>query len=105
MPYRVSPSSITITRQVFRLVTRVLRRSAIGQSEFVARFEERLRAFTGAKHCIATASGTLADTILVAAARQMFPNRPFVVPALTFAAHANSVIHNRARLVFADVRE
>src|SRR3990167_3179798 len=89
MDYRVPLSAIVIPRKAYKLVLRTLRRKGIGQSDIVSWFENKIAAFVGRWQCIATASGTAADTIAVAAVMERYGVQRFVVPALTFAAHAN----------------
>ncbi|MHB8110072.1 MAG: LegC family aminotransferase [Syntrophorhabdaceae bacterium] len=69
--------------------------------EFVGRFEDLIKEYTGAKHAIATANGTLA----LHGALQLMNVKPgdeVVTQALTFVATANAVSHCGARPVFID---
>ena len=68
----------------------------------VAAFEEGFADWHGAKHCVATNSGTSAiHTVL--AALDIGPGDEVIVPAHTFIASATPVLHQRATPVFADV--
>ncbi|MEN6616332.1 MAG: LegC family aminotransferase, partial [Syntrophorhabdus sp.] len=69
--------------------------------EFVTKFEEMVKEYTGAKHAVATANGTLA----LHCALEVIGVRPgdeVVTQALTFVATANAVSHGGARPVFID---
>ena len=69
--------------------------------EFVGKFEAMMQDFTGAKHAIATANGTLAlhCALHVMSVR---PGDEVLTQALTFVATANAVSHCGARPVFID---
>jgi perosamine synthetase len=71
---------------------------------FVDRFEADLAAFTGARHAVAVVNGTAALQV----ALQLVGVRPgdeVLVPALTFAATANSVAHCGATPHFVESEE
>ncbi len=68
----------------------------------VAAFEEAFAAWHGARHCVATSSGTTAIHIALATLN-IGPGDEVVVPAHTFIASATPVLHQRAIPVFADV--
>ncbi len=68
----------------------------------VAAFEEAFAAWHGAKHCVATSSGTTAIHVALAAL-DIGPGDEVIVPAHTFIASATPVLHQRATPVFADV--
>ena len=69
--------------------------------EFVERFENMVKEFTGAQHAIATANGTLA---LHAALKLtgVEPGDEVLTQALTFVATANAISHCGAKPVFID---
>lgn len=69
--------------------------------EFVGRFEDMVKEFTGAKHAVATANGTLAlhAALLLAGVK---PGDEVLTQALTFVATANAISHCGARPVFMD---
>ncbi len=69
---------------------------------YVGRFEEMLKDFTGAKHVIATSSGTAA-LHAVFAGLEIGAGDEVIVPALTFVATANAVTYTGAVPHFADV--
>jgi len=69
---------------------------------FVDRFESEVARYLGARHAVATTSGTAAlhVALLVAGVR---PDDEVLVPTLTFVAPANAVRYVRAWPVFVDV--
>jgi aminotransferase in exopolysaccharide biosynthesis len=69
--------------------------------EFVGRFENMIQEFTGAKHTIATANGTLAlhAALLLAGVK---PGDEVLTQALTFVATANAITHCGAKPIFID---
>ena len=69
---------------------------------YVSRFEEMLQEFTGAKHVIATSSGTAA-LHAVFAGLGIGSGDEVIIPALTFVATANAVTYTGATPHFADV--
>lgn len=76
----------------------------VGQSEVIDQFEQAFAAWVGSKYAIAVANGTLADTISLAAFSSKHPTKKNVyLPALTFAAQVNAVIHAGLNPVFVDV--
>ena len=64
--------------------------------------EAEFAAFVGARHCLATNSGTAALHIALAAAG-IGPGDEVIVPALSFIATAQAVLHQGAVPVFADI--
>lgn len=85
-----------------RAVAAALRSGWLGLGPLTARFERRFAARMGARHCIATSSGTaalqLATTLIGLRAGD-----EVIVPALTFVATAHAVRYTGARVIFADV--
>ena len=69
--------------------------------EFVGRFENMIQEFTGAKHAIATANGTLAlhAALMLAGVK---PGDEVLTQALTFVATANAISHCNAKPIFID---
>lgn len=85
-------------------VRRVLDRgvlSGAGAPETKA-LETEFAAFVGASLCLATNSGTAALHVALAAAG-IGPGDEVIVPALSFIATAQAVLHQGARSVFADI--
>jgi dTDP-4-amino-4,6-dideoxygalactose transaminase len=65
-------------------------------------FEKEFAAYLGAEHCVAVGSCTAALHLSMLAAG-IGPGDEVIVPAMTFCATANAVIHAGATPVFADI--
>lgn len=82
-------------------VAATLRSGWIGTGPKVHRFEEMFRAYSGARHALALNSCTAALHLSMLALG-IGAGDEVIVPAMTFAATANAVIHAGARPVLAD---
>jgi dTDP-4-amino-4,6-dideoxygalactose transaminase len=85
-----------------RAVCEVLRTRWLVQGPRVAAFEESVRRFAGVKHAVALSSCTSALYLCLRAAG-IGPEDDVIVPAFTFVATANSVVHAGAEPVFSDI--
>jgi perosamine synthetase len=83
-------------------VAAVLQSDWLTTGPMVARFEEAVAAFTGARHGVAVANGTAALHAAMYAAG-IGAGDEVIVPPMTFAATANAVVFQGGRPVFADV--
>ena len=83
-------------------VVEALRSDWLTTGPMVGRFEEAFAEFVGARHAVAVSNGTAA---LHAAmhALGIAPGDEVIVPTMTFAATANSVVYMGGTPVFADV--
>lgn len=80
-----------------------LKTSRIGRGKYVDRFEKMSREYFGVKHALAVSSGTMADMIMLATLKEMYPGKTEVIlPAFTFVAQANSVLWAGLKPVFVD---
>ena len=70
--------------------------------EYIGRFEKAFAARTGMAHGVATSNGTV-SLHLALAALGICPGDEVIVPDLTFAASANTVIHVGATPVLVDI--
>lgn len=82
-------------------VVSTLRSGWIGTGPKVQRFEEMFRRFCGSRHALAVSSCTAALHLSMLALG-IRPGDEVIVPAMTFAATANAVIHAGGRPVLAD---
>jgi perosamine synthetase len=73
-----------------------------GNGQMVAKFEEAYAQLTGAKHCLATASGTAA-LVTVLGALDVGPGDEVILPPFTFVATYNAVVLTFALPVFVDI--
>jgi perosamine synthetase len=102
---RIPLSNVDLTELEFSYVRAALADGWIsGTGPFVSRFEEALCARTGRTHTVATANGTLAIELALRAL-DVGPGDEVIVPALTFAAPAMSVLAVGGTVVLADVSE
>lgn len=83
-------------------VLATLRSAWIGTGPRVARFESEFRDYAGAAHAVAVNSCT-AGLHLAMMGLGLAPEDEVIVPAMTFAATANAVVHAGGRPVLADV--
>jgi dTDP-4-amino-4,6-dideoxygalactose transaminase len=83
-------------------VLATLRSAWIGTGPRTARFEDAFREYVGAANAVAVHSCTAA-LHLAMVALGLDPGDEVIVPALTFAANANAVVHAGGRPVLADV--
>jgi perosamine synthetase len=101
----ISLAAVKLSQEVEDAVVRVIREGAIGQSEYIEQFEAALCAFTGAKYAIAVSSGSMADTVLLAACKEYYQCKQVIVPALTFIAQPNAVRVNGLEVIFCDIKD
>jgi perosamine synthetase len=99
--------TIPITKPFFgdeelRAVQLPLESGWVVQGPYVAEFEEKFAAYTGAAHAVATSSCSTALQIAVAALG-VAPGDEVIVPAFTWVATANVVAERGATPVFVDI--
>lgn len=88
--------------RIDRAVARVLDHGRFILGPEVGELEERLQAFSGARHCITCANGT--DALeLALSAMHIGPGDAVIVPAFSYVATAEAVVRVGATPVFADV--
>jgi len=83
-------------------VLEAMRSGRFAQGERVGAFEAAFAAATGARHAVATSSGTTA-LFLALAAHGVRAGDEVITSPLTFVATANAIVHAGGRPVFADV--
>jgi len=101
----ITLGTVNISNKTRALMNEALDKGIIGQGKYIQEFEHQLAGFLGVKHVIATANGTLADAVALAAAkyRDHSERDEVIVPALTFIAQINAVYYNHLKPVFVDV--
>lgn len=92
----------TITEDEIREVEECLRSGWLATGPRTQRFEEALAAFSGARCCVATNTGTAALHLALLAAG-VRPGDEVITTPMTWVATANVVLHCGARPVFVDV--
>jgi dTDP-4-amino-4,6-dideoxygalactose transaminase len=91
-----------IEEEEIREVTASLRAAWLGTGPKVAEFEKRVAAYKGVKHAVAVNSCT-AGLHLSCLAMGLAPGDEVIVPAMTFCATINAVVHSGATPVLVDV--
>lgn len=85
-------------------VVATIRSGWLGTGPKTHLFEQRFAEYVGSDHCVATSSCTAALHLAMLAA-EIGAGDEVIVPAMTFAATANAVLHAGATPVFVDVDE
>jgi dTDP-4-amino-4,6-dideoxygalactose transaminase len=100
----IKVSSLIIDDAEEALVLEVLRSGRLAQGPMVARFEEAVRGVTGTAHAVAVSNGTEA-LMLALRVLDVGPGDEVVLPAFTFVATLNAVLHSGATPRFVDIGE
>lgn len=98
--------TITITDTAKRLIAESLESKRISCGRLVRDFEDRFAALVGAGEAVAVSTGTDADIIALAVLHDFGARRgdEVIVPALSFVATGNAVLHAGFTPVFVDIR-
>lgn len=100
----ISLASINLPLEAGMNIEQMMLSGDIGQkSPYLNLFEKMLCDFTGAKHCIVTSNGTMADAIAVAAMKVKYNPHRVLIPALTFIAQPNAAFYNNIPIEFIDI--
>lgn len=102
---RIPFGTVTITQESKDLINEALDQNRVSCGKLVREFEKRFAQLIGTKEAVALSSGTDAD-ILALAVLHDFGARygdEVVVPALSFVATGNAVLHAGFKPVFVDV--
>jgi perosamine synthetase len=83
-------------------VVRVLKSDFLTQGPAVAKFEQKICEYTGAKYCVAVSNGTAALHLAVAALEIAQGSEGITTPN-TFVASANCMLYNHLTPCFADI--
>ena len=102
---KVPFGTININQRAKDLVNEVLDSGRVSNGKFVGEFEERFAKLVNAKEAIAVSSGTDADIIALAVLYDFGAQRgdEVIVPALSFVATGNAVLHAGFAPVFVDI--
>lgn len=102
----IGVGGLEITKEDKAMVNEVLDSSRLSYGEYTRRFEKEFARLHNSKFAIFTNSGTSSLHISVAALKEKFgweDGDEIIVPAVTFIATSNVVIHNNLKPVFVDV--
>ncbi len=99
--------TITITKESKELLGRALDSGRVSSGKYVREFEERFAKLVGAKEAVAVSSGTDADILALAVLYDFGAkrNEEVIVPALSFVATGNAVLHAGFKPVFVDIKK
>lgn len=106
MPERHIPfGTITITETAKRLIVESLESRRISCGRLVREFEDRFAGLLGVKEAVAVSTGTDADILALAVLHDFGARRgdEVIVPALSFVATGNAVVHAGFTPVFVDI--
>lgn len=105
MAFKVPFGTITITDTAKRLIQESLEAKRISSGRLVRDFEDRFAALLGVEEAVAVSSGTDADILALAVLHDFGARRgdEVIVPALSFVATGNAVIHAGFTPVFVDI--
>src|SRR3989344_5619149 len=103
---KVPFGTIEITPKAKRLIREILKTKNVSQGKYVRQFEKRFAELVGVKEAVAVSSGADADTIALAVLYDCGAERgdEIIVPALSFVATANAVVHAGFNPVFVDIK-
>ena len=104
-PMAVPFGTISIPDRSRRLIREILDTRRISSGKYVREFEDRLADALGVAEVVAVSSGTDADTLALAVLHDFSAQRgdEIIVPALSFVATGNAVLHAGFTPVFVDV--
>jgi dTDP-4-amino-4,6-dideoxygalactose transaminase len=102
---KVPFGTVTITERAKELVHEALESGRVSSGRLVRRLEERFADLVGAREAVAVSSGTDAVVLALAVLHDFGASRgdEVIVPALSFVATGNAVVHAGFTPVFADV--
>ena len=97
--------TITITKESKELINRILDSGRVSSGKYVREFEERFAKLIGTKEAVAVSSGTDADILALAILNDFGAKRndEVIIPALSFVATGNAVLHAGFKPVFVDI--
>lgn len=102
---KVPFGTISITQESRDLINRILDSGRVSNGRYVREFEERFAGLVNAKEAVAVSSGTDADILALAVLYDFGAKRgdEIIVPALSFVATGNAVLHAGFKPVFVDI--
>ena len=98
--------TISISEKSKQLIAEILKTNRISSGKYVREFEERFADLLGAKEAVAVSSGTDADILALAVLHDFGARRndEVIIPALSFIATGNAVVHAGFKPVFVDIK-
>jgi dTDP-4-amino-4,6-dideoxygalactose transaminase len=102
MEWRVPLADLNYGETEKQVVLDVIQNQWLTMGKVTQEFEARFADLMAAKHCIAVSNGTVA-LHLACLALGIGPGDEVILPALTFVASSNAVLHAGAEVRFADI--
>lgn len=102
---KVPFGTISITQESRGLINKVIDSGRVSGGKLVREFEEKFAKLVNAKEAVAVSSGTDADILALAVLYDFGARRgdEVIVPALSFVATGNAVLHAGFKPVFVDI--
>ena len=102
---RIPFGTISITDKSKKIIHEILESKRVSNGKYVREFEKRFAALLGAKEAVAVSSGTDADVLALAVLHDFGAHRgdEVIVPALSFVATGNAVLHAGFTPTFVDI--
>ena len=100
---QVSLGCVNYKRQADENLIEASRTGRIANGRFVEELENQFCETLDVKHAIAVCNGTMADAIALSAIAYKTEIRNVIIPALSFIAQANAILHAGLNPVFVDV--
>jgi dTDP-4-amino-4,6-dideoxygalactose transaminase len=103
---KVPFGTISIPKQSRDLIFQTLELNRISSGKYVREFEEKFAQLLGVNEAVAVSSGTDADILALAVLHDFGAqwDDQVIVPALSFVATGNAVVHARFKPVFVDIQ-
>ncbi|MDO8489044.1 MAG: DegT/DnrJ/EryC1/StrS family aminotransferase [Candidatus Omnitrophota bacterium] len=104
---KVPFGTISITKKSRKLINQAIDSGRVSNGKFVRQFEEKFARLVNAKEAVAVSSGTDADILALAVLYDFGAKRgdEIIIPALSFVATGNAVLHAGFKPVFADIQK
>ncbi|MBU0672164.1 MAG: DegT/DnrJ/EryC1/StrS family aminotransferase [Candidatus Margulisbacteria bacterium] len=102
---KVPFGTMTVTDEAKRLLNEIIGSGFLSSGKYVRQFEKEFARLIGTKEAVAVSSGTDADTLALAVLYDYGAKRgdEVIVPALSFVATGNAVLHAGFTPIFVDV--
>jgi len=102
---KITFGTITIKGKSHELLNKILESGKVSSGRYVRELEERFAGLVGTKEAVALSSGTDADTLALAVLYDFGAKRgdEVIVPALSFVATGNAILHAGFKPVFVDI--
>lgn len=102
---RIPFGTIAVTKESRRLINEALDSVRLSSGKYVKEFEAKFAALTGTKEAVAVSTGTDADILALAVLHDFGAKRgdEVIIPALSFVATGNAVVHAGFKPVFVDI--